>query len=95
MQLRPPAIRGRATREPARATTVEPGTINHHGQTVVRKAGRAADDLVGQSIYILRCKGCGHEYGEAGIRVHQRKCPKCDGGKAGLPVPEPEPTLFG
>ena len=95
MQLRPPTIRGRAQREPARAPTLVPGETNGHGQILVRKAGRAADDLPGQSIYILRCKGCGHEYGEAGIRVSQRKCPVCDGGKKGLPVPEPEPTLFG
>jgi predicted Zn-ribbon and HTH transcriptional regulator len=94
MQLRryiPPA---RTARQAPRAVTVEPGTSNHHGQIVVRKAGRAADDLAGQSIYVLRCKGCGHEYGEAGIRVHQRKCPKCDGGKEGLPIPEAAPSLF-
>jgi len=95
MQLRryiPPA---RVARSAPRATTVEPGTTNHHGQTVVRKASRAVNDLPGQSVYVLRCKGCGHEYGEAGIRVHQRKCPVCDGGKPGLPVPAEEPSLFG
>ncbi len=95
MQLRRYVPPPRTARQAARAVTVEPGTTNHHGQQVVRKAGRAADDLAGQNIYVLRCKGCGHEYGEAGIRVHQRKCPVCGGGKAGFRIPEPEPTLFG
>ncbi len=94
MQLRRYIAPAKAARQAARAVTVEPGTSNHHGQVVVRKAGRATDDLAGQSIYVLRCKGCGHEYGEAGIRAHQRKCPVCDGGKPGWPVPRAEPTLF-
>ena len=95
MQLKVYIAPGKAGRTATRAVTIEPGTTNSHGQIVVRKAGRAADDLPGQSIYVLRCTRCGHEYGEAGIRAHQRKCPKCDGGKPGLPLPEPEPTLFG
>ncbi len=55
------------------------------------------DGMAGQNLYVLKCQraGCGFEYAEEGIRVHQRRCPKCDGGKPGLPVPEPEPTLFG
>ncbi len=95
MQLKryiPPAP---APREIVRALTLEPGTVNRHGQKVVGKAGRAADDLPGQSTYVLRCTRCCHEYGVPGIRVHGRKCPECDGGKAGSAVPESEPTLFG
>ena len=51
----------------------------------------------GQSVYVLQCQrpGCRHEYGEEGIRVHQRKCPRCDNGAPGLPIPDPAPTLFG
>ncbi len=45
-------------------------------------------DLPGQSIYLLHCNLCGFEYGEAGLRVHARKCPKCSDGAPGLPVPE-------
>jgi hypothetical protein len=97
MQLRTYVPPGRASKQAARSVTVEPGATNHHKQMVVRKAGRNAEGMDGQSVYVLRCTraGCGHEYGEEGIRVHQRRCPKCDGGKAGLPVPPPEPTLFG
>ena len=59
------------------------------------RVGSAAMD--GQRVYVLQCQvgGCGHEYGEEGIRVHQRRCPRCQGGKPGLPVPMLEPTLFG
>ena len=88
MKLKPFVAPGRAARQAARATTVEPGTVNHHGQLVVRRGGRAADDLPGQHIYLLHCNRCGHEYGEAGLRVHARKCPNCASGKAGMPVPE-------
>ena len=90
MQLKrfvPPA---RAARQAPRAVTVEPGSVNHNGQQVVRKAGRAAEDLPGQSIYVLKCQRCGHEYGEAGIRVHGRKCPQCNEGKPGVTIPESE-----
>ena len=88
----PPAPTARAE---TRAQTVEPGSVNGHGQKVIRKAGRAADDLPGQSVYVLECVRCGYTYGVPGIRVHGRRCPQCDGGKVGLPVPEPERTLFG
>ena len=88
MQLRrflPPA---RAARQAPRALTVEPGSINQNGQLVVRKAGKAAEDLPGQNLYLLKCGRCGHEYAEAGIRVHGRKCPTCSGGKPGVDVPQ-------
>lgn len=88
MQLKRYIAPGKSTRSAARAATVEPGTVNHNGQLVVRKAGRAADDLPGQSIYLLHCNRCGHEYGEAGIRVHGRKCPRCGEGKPGVAFPE-------
>jgi hypothetical protein len=88
MQLKRYVAPGRAARPTPRAVTIEPGSVNHHGQLVVRKAGRAADDLPGQNLYLLKCNRCGHEYAEAGIRVHGRKCPTCSGGKPGVRVPE-------
>lgn len=95
MQLKRYVAPGKAQKQSARAVTVEPGTVNENGQQVVRRAGRDAQGMAGQRVYALRCSRCGHEYGEEGIRVHLRKCPKCQGGKPGLPVPEAEPTLFG
>lgn len=95
MQLKRYIAPARAVRQAARAATVEPGTVNHHKQLVVRRAGRATDDLPGQSVYLLHCTLCGHEYGEAGIRVHSRKCPQCSGGTPGMAVPDaPQASLF-
>ena len=95
MQLKRYIAPAKGSRTAVRAVTVEPGTVNHHGQQVLRRAGRAADDLPGQSIYLLHCNRCGHEYGEAGIRVHARKCPQCSDGKPGVAIPEAaQPSLF-
>ena len=71
--------------------------MNRNQQMVVRRAGRDSNGMPGQNVYVLRCQnaGCGAEYGEEGIRVHGRKCPRCQDGKPGLPVPEAAPTLFG
>lgn len=95
MQLRRYVAPARPARRSPRAVTIEPGSTNANDQVVIRKAGRAADDLPGQSIYVLHCNRCGHEYGESGIRVHQRKCPRCGNGKQGVAVPQSEPGLFG
>ena len=96
MELKRYVAPARAARQAPRAATVEPGTVNGNGQLVVRKAGRAAEDLPGQSVYLLKCNRCAHEYGEAGIRVHARKCPQCSGGKPGVVIPESDQaTLFG
>ena len=88
MKLKPYVAPGRAPRQAARAATVEPGTVNHHSQLVVRRGAKSLSDLPGQSIYLLHCNLCGFEYGEVGLRVHARKCPGCSGGVPGLPVSE-------
>lgn len=96
MKLKPYVAPARGTRQVKQAPTLVPGTVNESGQEVVRKAGRAAEDLPGQRLYVLKCNRCGHEYAEAGIRVHERKCPKCGGGKPGIDLVESEQaTLFG
>ena len=38
-----------------------------------------------QRIYVLRCDHCGYEYGANGSDAHERKCPRCQGGRPGLP----------
>lgn len=96
MRLRAYVAPGPAAKQVARAITVEAGTINANRQQVTRKAGRSARGMAGQQVYVLHClqPGCGHQYGEEGIRVHQRKCPRCQGGGPGLPVPDAMPGLF-
>lgn len=63
--------------------TTAPGYVNGKGQEVVRATGLAGTDY-GQSVYVLRCGRCGHEYGANGSDIFQRRCPKCDGGAPGL-----------
>jgi len=65
--------------------TTDPGYVNRNGQTVVRATGEPGTDHH-QRIYVLRCTHCTTEYGANGSDIHERKCPKCQGGKAGLPV---------
>ena len=81
----------------AEPPSTRPGTVNRHRQKVIRKVDWMDGGMDGQSVYVLQCQlpGCCYEYGEEGIRVHQRRCPRCDDGTPGLPVPAPTPTLFG
>ena len=65
--------------------TTDPGYANRNGQTVVRPTGQPGTDHL-QRIYVLRCTHCTTEYGANGSDIHERKCPKCQGGKPGLPV---------
>lgn len=66
------------------APTTKPGYENRNRQTVVRPTGLAGTDY-GQSVYVLRCRACAHEYGANGSDIFQRRCPRCQGGAPGLP----------
>jgi len=68
--------------------STRPGFTNANAQTVVRPTGLPGTDH-GQSIYVLRCGHCPEEYGANGSDIWLRKCPKCQGGRPGLPVPPP------
>jgi hypothetical protein len=63
--------------------TTAPGYRNRNGQTVLRSTGLAGTDH-GQSVYVLQCGGCRHEYGSNGSDIFQRRCPVCQGGRPGL-----------
>jgi len=64
--------------------TTKPGFVNRNGQEVVRVTAKHGTDHR-QYVYVLRCRGCGHEYGANGTDIHERKCPKHQGGAKGLP----------
>jgi hypothetical protein len=66
--------------------TTETGYRNRNGQTVTRRTDLPGNDH-NQMTYVLRCDGCGHEYGSNGSDIFQRRCPAHDGGAAGLPIP--------
>ena len=71
-------------RVPSSGYSVQIGFTNEKRQAVVRATGLPGTDY-GQSIYVLRCGDCGEEYGANGSDVSRRKCPRCQGGKPGLP----------
>ena len=65
--------------------TTEPGYRNRNGQVVLRRTDLPGNDH-NQMTYVLRCDGCGHEYGANGSDIFHRRCPNHDGGAAGLKI---------
>jgi hypothetical protein len=61
------------------------GYRNPDGQQIVRKTDAGGPQ--GQRIFVLRCTVCGHVYGAYGIDADIRRCPVCQEGPPGLPVP--------
>lgn len=69
--------------EVGQTPTTRIGYRNRNEQVVVRRTDRPGNDH-GQWVYVLRCGKCQGEYGANGSDIFQRKCPKCQGGAAGL-----------
>jgi 5-methylcytosine-specific restriction protein A len=71
----------------ARSTkrTTAIGKVNSNEQRVLGPTGRRGSDH-GQTVYVLACERCGHEYGANGSDVWLRKCPQCQSGKPGFEV---------
>jgi hypothetical protein len=65
--------------------TTEPGFVNPNRQEVIRRTNLAGNDHL-QYTYVLRCGNCDTEYGANGSDIHLRRCPKCQGGRPGLPI---------
>ena len=66
--------------------TTRIGYRNPDGQELVRKTDVGGPG--GQRIFVLRCTVCGHEYGAYGIDADIRRCPACQDGTRGLPIPD-------
>lgn len=62
------------------------GYRNPDGQEIVRKTDAGGPQ--GQRIYVLLCTVCGHQYGAYGIDADIRRCPECQDGPRGLPIPD-------
>ena len=97
MRLTHPTGPSRSARPRAglRTPTTEPGFVNPNRQVVERATGAPSLTRPSQSVYALRCRDCGHVYGCNGLDVKERRCPACQGGVAGEPLRDPQPTLFG
>ena len=61
------------------------GYVNRNGQEVIRATGLLGTDHL-QRVYVLRCRECGCVYGANGSDIWERRCPKHQGGKPGLPI---------
>ncbi len=68
--------------------TTRTGYINKNGQ---KNLGRTDPPRAGtdhcQYVYIMQCGKCGLIYGANGSDIHLRKCPNCQGGASGIPLP--------
>lgn len=71
-------------RKPTAGTTrtTTPGYVNRNEQVVLHATGLAGTDHCSYT-YVLRCGGCAYKYGANGTDIFQRKCPNCQGGRAG------------
>ena len=63
--------------------TTQIGHRNEHGQIVVAKTLMQGTKPF-ERIFILRCEGCGYEYGTDGCDIHARRCPACQDGGPGV-----------
>ncbi len=66
-----------------KTTTV--GFVNRNAQRVLRATGLPGPDPL-QTVYVLQCGKCDHEYGSFGTDILGRKCPNCHGGAPGFAV---------
>lgn len=77
-----------------KARTTVPGFVNESGQEVIARTGRPSTSFRGQVIYRLKCRSCSGEYGSNGCDIHKRRCPVCQDGAKGEPLPVSGSTLF-
>ena len=68
------------------------GDINPNHQVLLLRSDRPGNDHL-QYVWVLVCAErdqdtaiCGYRYGANGSDFHLRKCPKCQGGAAGLDI---------
>ena len=65
--------------------TTEPGFVNRNAQRVIRATGLPGTDHL-QTAYVLECEQCQHRYAANGSDIFERRCPKCQTGKPGIPI---------
>lgn len=70
------------------AKTTRPGFMNGNHQEVLEKTDLPGNDH-NQVVYIMHCHRCDARYGANGSDIFQRRCPKCPGGRPGLPFNHP------
>jgi hypothetical protein len=63
--------------------TTQIGYISPNEQEVLGTRDVKGNDHL-QYSYKMKCTKCGNVYGANGADIYQRKCPKCQGGMAGI-----------
>ena len=64
--------------------SVQIGYVNPNDQICLGHRGVPGTDHM-QLAYRVECARCGHVYGANGSDMHERRCPACDQGAAGIP----------
>jgi hypothetical protein len=59
------------------------GRVNRNGQRCCGHRGVRGTDN-NPYAYKVECTHCGYVYGANGSDIHERKCPQCQGGAAGI-----------
>ncbi len=69
--------------------TTKPGFVNRNRQLVTQRLPANGDD---PRVYVVCCLNpeCNHLYGAVASSLTHRRCPNCQGGRPGLPVPPPK-----
>jgi Zn finger protein HypA/HybF involved in hydrogenase expression len=70
--------------DPNQATT-QPGYVNRNAQRVIRATQLPGTDKV-QTAYVLECEQCQHRYAANESDIFERRCPRCQTGKPGIPI---------
>src|ERR1041385_3393619 len=63
-----------------------PGDTNSNRQEILRRTYVPGTDA-NSRVWILRCRDCSYIYGCNNTDAWERKCPHCQGGRAGLSIP--------
>jgi predicted RNA binding protein YcfA (HicA-like mRNA interferase family) len=80
-------VAGKPRLAPSSRRIAEIGDENPNGQLFVRETDQPGTDH-NQYVWELLCRHCGNKYGANGSDFHHRKCPKCQGGAAGIELAE-------
>ena len=81
------ALGGRNTRRdpkrrPIQFAEMDVGDINRNGQELRKKTDRPSATHPYATVWLMRCRRCGGEYGSNSCDAHIRRCPRCVPGAA-------------
>jgi putative restriction endonuclease len=63
-----------------------PGDVNKNNQQLLRLTAERGTDYNAR-VWVLKCKQCLNIYGSNSTDAWERKCPRCQKGRTGIPLP--------